>query len=151
MRKGRDGGKKREKKREEKKRGGKKQGKKRREKTDENSGHYVIASRRPPKRRPLERRTLAPKTVIYNWQNSSETLVSIGNHFSLPFKIKKEYLLRFLYWVEIFQTFWWPAHKINLVLTLFHRYFMEGLTLDMRGKRWQFFLNNVTLFDNWGV
>ena len=31
------------------------------EKTDENSGHYVIASSRPPERRPLERRTLAPK------------------------------------------------------------------------------------------
>ena len=30
-------------------------------KTDENSGHYVIASSRPPERRPLERRTLAPK------------------------------------------------------------------------------------------
>ena len=43
MRKGRDG----------KKRGEKK-------KTDENSGHYVIASSRPPERRPLERRTLAP-------------------------------------------------------------------------------------------
>ena len=42
MRKGRDGGEKREKK----------------EKTDENSGHYVIASSRPPERRPLERRTL---------------------------------------------------------------------------------------------
>ena len=50
MRKGRDGGKKREKR-------GKK---KKREKTDENSGHYVIASSRPPERRPLERRTLAP-------------------------------------------------------------------------------------------
>ena len=52
MRKGRDGeknGKKREKKR------------KKKEKTDENSGHYVIASSRPPERRPLERRTLAPK------------------------------------------------------------------------------------------
>ena len=36
--------------------------KKKREKTDENSGHYVIASSRPPERRPLERRTLAPKT-----------------------------------------------------------------------------------------
>ena len=31
------------------------------EKTDENSGHYVIASSRPPERRPLERRMLAPK------------------------------------------------------------------------------------------
>ena len=45
MRKGRDG---------EKKRGEKK------EKTDENSDHYIIASSRPPERRPLERRTLAP-------------------------------------------------------------------------------------------
>ena len=45
MRKGRD----------EKKKTGKK------EKTDENSGHYVIPSSRPPERRPLERRTLAPK------------------------------------------------------------------------------------------
>ena len=54
MRKGRDGGKKKrgEKKREKKE--------KKREKTDENSGHYVIASSRPPERRPLERRTLAP-------------------------------------------------------------------------------------------
>ena len=34
---------------------------KRKEKTDENSGHYVIASSRPPERQPLERRTLAPK------------------------------------------------------------------------------------------
>ena len=40
MRKGRDG----------EKRGGKK------EKTDDYSGHYVIASSRPPERRPLERR-----------------------------------------------------------------------------------------------
>ena len=49
MRKGRDGG--------------KKNGEKK-EKTDENSGHYVIASSRPPERRPLERRTLAPKTDL---------------------------------------------------------------------------------------
>ena len=50
MRKGRDGGKKREKKKWEKKK----------EKTNENSGHYVIAGSRPPERRSLERRTLAP-------------------------------------------------------------------------------------------
>ena len=50
MRKGRDGG----------KNGGKKKREKKREKTDGNSGHYVIASSRPPERRPLERRTLAP-------------------------------------------------------------------------------------------
>ena len=50
MRKGRDGG----------KTGKKKPEKKEEEKTDENSGHYVIASSRPPERRPLERRTLAP-------------------------------------------------------------------------------------------
>ena len=49
MRKGRDGG----------KTGEKKNGKKK-ENTDENSGHYVVASSRPPERRPLERRTLAP-------------------------------------------------------------------------------------------
>ena len=34
---------------------------KNKENTNENSGHYVIASSRPPERRPLERRTLAPK------------------------------------------------------------------------------------------
>ena len=51
MRKGRDG---------EKKNGKKKK----REKTDGNSGHYVIASSRPPERWPLERRTLAPKKSI---------------------------------------------------------------------------------------
>ena len=49
MRKGRDGGKKREKKG---------------EKTDDYSGHYVIASSRPHERRPLERRTLAPKKSV---------------------------------------------------------------------------------------
>merc|ERR1711954_388923 len=55
MRKGRDGGKKT----------GKKTGKKKREKTDENSGHYVIASSRPPERPPLERRTLAPISHLH--------------------------------------------------------------------------------------
>ena len=54
MRKGRDGEKNGE------KTGGEKTGKKRREKTDEYSDHYVIASSRPPERRPLERRMLAP-------------------------------------------------------------------------------------------
>ena len=52
MRKGCDGG----------KNGEKNGGEKRKEKTDENSGHYVIASSRPPERRTLERRTLAPKS-----------------------------------------------------------------------------------------
>ena len=46
MRKGRDGGE-----------TGKKNGGGEKEKTD---GHYVIASSRPPERRPLERRMLAP-------------------------------------------------------------------------------------------
>ena len=55
MRKGRDGEKR------------EKRGKKK-EKTDENSGHYVIASSRPPERRPLERRTLAPKWNFYDLQ-----------------------------------------------------------------------------------
>ena len=34
---------------------------KRKEKNIVFSGHYVIASSRPPERRPLERRTLVPK------------------------------------------------------------------------------------------
>ena len=54
MRKGRDGEKKKREKNEKKR-------EKRKENTDENSGHYVIASSRPPESRPLERRTLAPK------------------------------------------------------------------------------------------
>ena len=49
MRKGRDGG-------NGKKNGGKKRG-------GGNSGHYVIVSSRPPERQPLERRTLAPKSL----------------------------------------------------------------------------------------
>ena len=49
MRKGRDGG-----------NGGKNGGKKE-EKTYDHSGHYVIASSRPPDRRQLECRTLMPK------------------------------------------------------------------------------------------
>ena len=52
MRKGRDGGKR-----------GKKTGGKNKENTDENSGHYIIASSRPPERRPLEHRTLVPKML----------------------------------------------------------------------------------------
>ena len=43
---------------------GKKNGEKKEEKTDENSGHYAIASSRPPERRPLERRTLIPTFEI---------------------------------------------------------------------------------------
>ena len=49
MGKGRDGGEKKLEKNGEKK-----------EKTDDYSGHYVIASSRPPERRPLKRRTLVP-------------------------------------------------------------------------------------------
>ena len=52
MRKGRNGGKKKEK--------GGGEG----EKTDDYSGHYVIASSRPPERRPLERRPLVPIPVL---------------------------------------------------------------------------------------
>ena len=53
MRKGRDG----------EKKNGKKTVKKK-DNTDENSGHYVIASSRPPERQPLERRTLAPILML---------------------------------------------------------------------------------------
>ena len=45
------------------------------EKTDGNSGHYVIASSRPPERRPLERRTLVPKLNINLWLSPSTTIV----------------------------------------------------------------------------
>ena len=79
MRKGRDGGK-----------TGKKKEKKK-EKTDENSGHYVIASSRPPERRPLERRTLAPiwprlqavvvKVKPGNGQSLDEADTNWGNGF----------------------------------------------------------------------
>ena len=62
MRKGRDGG--------------KKTGKKKREKTDENSGHYIIASSRPPERRPPERRTLVPKCFLFR-NSTRDTRVSI--------------------------------------------------------------------------
>ena len=61
MRKGRDGEKWERKKKREKK-----------ENTDENSGHYVIASSRPPERRPLERRTLAPKSYLARHQINSQ-------------------------------------------------------------------------------
>ena len=64
MRKGRDGG------------TGKKTGKKREEKTDENSGHYVIASSRPPDRRPLERRTLAPIQRMCGGEDAKITVLS---------------------------------------------------------------------------
>ena len=56
MRKGRDVGKNKQEKREGKK---EKRGKK--EKTDGNSGHYIIASSRPPEYRPLECGSLVPK------------------------------------------------------------------------------------------
>ena len=44
--------------------GKRKKKKKKREKNDVFSGHYVVASSRPPERRPLERRTLAPKELM---------------------------------------------------------------------------------------
>ena len=66
MRKGRDGEKKTGKKKWKKKKNGKKN-----ENTDENSGHYVIASSRPPERRPLERRTLAPIMCQKNMETKS--------------------------------------------------------------------------------
>ena len=56
---------------------------KEKEKTDENSGHYVIASSRPPERRPLERRTLGPIQIVGGW---------VGNPTEKPFRgIKKTF------------------------------------------------------------
>ena len=65
MRKGRDGG----------------NGEKK-EKTDENSGHYVIASSRPPERRPLERRTLAPILLLFAPPPPFKTLSEIFVFFN---------------------------------------------------------------------
>ena len=81
MRKGRDG----------EKNGGKKRGgEKKREKTDDYSGHYVIASSRPPERRPLERRTLVPilqysTTVVLSIITSYHALQNL--HFAKRFRI----------------------------------------------------------------
>ena len=44
------------------------------EKTYENSGNYVIASSRPPERRPLERRTLVPIKVAYQVDKNADIL-----------------------------------------------------------------------------
>ena len=44
------------------------------EKTDGNSGHYVIASSRPPDRRPLERRSLVP--IALSVSNVGKSLLS---------------------------------------------------------------------------
>ena len=56
------------------------------EKTDENSGHYVIASSRPPECRPLERRTLVPirncMSFLFGGQLSTEKLNSQSVYFS---------------------------------------------------------------------
>ena len=60
MRKGRDRG--------EKKQGGG------REKTDDYSGHYAIASSRPPERRPQERRTLVPINLHISLTYDCQTL-----------------------------------------------------------------------------
>ena len=76
MRKGRDG---------EKKNG--KNGKKKREKkenADENSGHYVIASSRPPEHRPLERCLLVPKLNKRKSQTDAELCQAL---FSLLFDL----------------------------------------------------------------
>ena len=45
-------------------------------KTDEKSGHNVIACSRPPKRRPLERRTLAPKLTRIHTEGQKSDLQS---------------------------------------------------------------------------
>ena len=84
MRKGRDG---------EKKTGGKKK----KEKTDDYSGHYVIASSRPPKRRPLERRTLVPIKILVGF----DSFLTI-KYFTKVLQIS---LLVILYNNELLQNF----------------------------------------------
>ena len=52
------------------------------EKTDENSGHYVIASSRPPEWRPLERRTLVP--IAFKLNIISSRKFDILKYFRCP-------------------------------------------------------------------
>ena len=63
MRKGHNGG---------EKKGGGNPGKKEEEKTDDYSGHYVIASSRPPDCLPLKRRTIVPKLVSLDHEGTLE-------------------------------------------------------------------------------
>ena len=74
MRKGRDGEKKRE----------KREKKKEKENTDENSGHYVIASSRPPESRPLECHTLAPKVKEEEDENNKDKILRIQRQRRKP-------------------------------------------------------------------
>ena len=61
--------------RREKKRGGKKEKTGKKENTDENSGPYIIASSRPPERRPLERHTLV--TIGQNRIHNSCYIIAV--------------------------------------------------------------------------
>ena len=64
MRKGRDGGEKKGKMGKEKTTG------KKEVKNDDYNGHYVIASSKPPERRPLERHTLVPIRIKYVFERN---------------------------------------------------------------------------------
>ena len=66
----------------------KKKKKKRKEKNDGFSGHYVIASRRPPERRPLERRTLVPKAIHPVDRNFQVSWVTMTIHLVLILGVK---------------------------------------------------------------
>ena len=52
-------------------------------KNDENSGHYVITSSQPPKRRPLERRMLVPIIDIFLRRKYSQE-----KEIFFPFQLK---------------------------------------------------------------
>ena len=94
MRKGSDGGKKTG-----------KMGGKKRKKTDENSGHYVVTSSLLPERRPLERRTLVPKSVVENEDHDGEDKGGQGQveaDFSFSHGYLRLGLMRLFAWIATF-------------------------------------------------
>ena len=102
MRKGRDGG---------KKRGGKKG-----EKTDDYSGHYVIASSRPPERRPLERRRLVPIISGTEAQIFMKIYVVVNYYLmSLSFKFYENSYITALERVVSVRKFYHECPRLQLV------------------------------------
>ena len=88
---------------EEKKGGGKKG-----EKTGDYSGHYVIASSRPPERRLLERRMLVPIVIFSDTLSSKRESLSILPQICENVKKKLKYFACF----STVQTTMIPLHKV---------------------------------------
>ena len=61
------------------------------EKTDEHSGHYVIASSRPPERRTLEHRTLKPIQSVFDGSFEGVSGNFQGHFKGISTKIKETF------------------------------------------------------------